>query len=97
MSLTAIVTNVKNYSALQCWALRDTLTTFQSTGTVDAYALPFGDFFNTVYAIVPPHFDRGLHNVPAARVVVFISGIAKSRYQQVMIMLLCMLVEKALF
>jgi len=49
---------------------------FQSTGTVDAYELPFGDFLNTVYTVVPPHSDGGLQNVPAAQVIGFLSGIA---------------------
>lgn len=56
--------------------LTNTLTTSQFAGTVGAYAHPFGDFFNTVYTIVPPHFDGGLHNSPAAQFVLFSSGIA---------------------
>ncbi|PGG95819.1 hypothetical protein AJ79_09856 [Helicocarpus griseus UAMH5409] len=73
LNITAIVGH-SNHSTFQCWSMN--LTTSTDPGTSGASSGPLGPLENGTYTTLPPHFDGGLHNAPAAQYVVFLSGLA---------------------
>lgn len=44
-------------------------------GTVGATSFTFPSAYETVYAVVPPRTDGGLHNAPVPQLVIFLSGL----------------------
>jgi hypothetical protein len=62
---TAIYTNSKNNSALQCWEFTTPFSVSTGGGTVGAETFKFVDLANMTYTHIPPHFAGGIHNAPA--------------------------------
>ena len=61
-------------SVFQCWSLPNFKVNEQA-GTVGALNLILGPLANASYTVLPARFDGGLHNAPAAQLVVLLSGL----------------------
>ncbi|TFY61154.1 hypothetical protein EVJ58_g4702 [Rhodofomes roseus] len=73
---TAIVTDAKNNSALECWQLNASVSVSSGAGTAGATSIQLGDLANATYTVLPPNFYGGVHNAPYPQWVVFTSGLA---------------------
>lgn len=65
---TAIVTTKQNVSGLECWEFSSPFTTSTAAGTSGASSLNLANVSNIVYTVLPPRFNGGVHNAPAAQV-----------------------------
>jgi len=65
LNLTAI-SAANGASVLQCWQLPG-FAASSSAGTVGALNLFLGDLSNATYTVIPPRFNGGIHNAPAAQ------------------------------
>ncbi|CBX91779.1 hypothetical protein IAQ61_011071 [Plenodomus lingam] len=70
----ALLTSPLNTTSIQCINLTHPFTTSSTPGTLGTQALTLATT-NTTYTVLPPRFDGGLHNAPAAQLVHFLSGL----------------------
>lgn len=73
---TALITDAKNNSALQCWEFKSPFMESMTPGTSGSANLNLAQTSSTAYTVIPPHFDGGLHTAPTKQLVVFLSGAA---------------------
>lgn len=65
LNLTAI-SAANGASTLECWQLPGVLAS-SGAGTVGALNLFLGDLSNATYTVIPPRYNGGAHNAPAAQ------------------------------
>lgn len=65
LNLTAI-SAANGGSTLECWQLPGVVAS-AGAGTVGALNLFLGDLSNATYTVIPPRFNGGVHNAPAAQ------------------------------
>lgn len=66
LNITAI--SAKNgASNIECWQLSSPFVTSSEAGVSGAALVQLGQTGNTSYAIIPAHFDGGLHHAPAVQ------------------------------
>lgn len=69
LTVTAIVTDASNNSALQCWQLTNPFVTSTAAGTAGASTLQLGGLANATYTVLPATFEGGVHNAPHPQLV----------------------------
>ncbi|KJZ75180.1 hypothetical protein HIM_05374 [Hirsutella minnesotensis 3608] len=74
-TITAIAAS-NGHSIIQCWQLYAPVQLSNVSGTAGASNTQLGSVESCAYTIIPPNFDGGLHNAPAAQYVSFLSGSA---------------------
>jgi hypothetical protein len=67
LNITAISAS-NGASVLECWQLPGFVASAQP-GTSGALNLFLGDLSNATYTVIPPRFNGGIHNAPAAQYV----------------------------
>lgn len=67
MTATALVTNAQNHTAIGCWQFSTPISVSTTAGTVGATTYAFPDANETLYTVIPPRTDGGLHNAPVAQ------------------------------
>lgn len=65
LTATALVTNAQNLSALECWRFTEPLVESTTPGTSNSLTFTFNGS-EAEYTILPPRYDGGTHNAPAA-------------------------------
>lgn len=73
---TAIVTDARNNSALECWQLEANVSVSTGAGTAGATTIQLGNLANVTYTALPANFYGGVHNAPYPQWVAFTSGLA---------------------
>lgn len=68
--LTAISANQKKESTIECWELCTPISVSSQPGISGAALQALGPIANASVAILPPHFDGGLHNAPFYQYVI---------------------------
>jgi len=66
---TVLVTNSHNNSALQCWESKAPASVSSDAGTSGSATFPFPQTDETIYTVIPPRFDGGIHRAPKAQYV----------------------------
>ncbi|KAI9779115.1 MAG: hypothetical protein M1816_003738 [Peltula sp. TS41687] len=74
LNLTAI-SAANGASTLECWQLTTPFIVPTEPGIAGSAALPLGNVTSAIYAVLPPHFDGGLHVAPRVQYVAAISGV----------------------
>ncbi|PHH72607.1 hypothetical protein CDD82_5899 [Ophiocordyceps australis] len=75
-TITAI-SAVDGRSVIECWELEAPCQISAAPGTSGAATTQLGPVGNATHTVLPPRFDGGWHNAPAAQYVVFLSGRAE--------------------
>ncbi|KAI4088340.1 MAG: hypothetical protein LQ348_005228 [Seirophora lacunosa] len=74
-NLTVTAISAKNgVSTIERWQLESPFSTSSEAGVSGVSFAQLGKAGNASYAVIPPHFNGGLHNAPAMQYVVFLSG-----------------------
>ncbi|KAK5709631.1 hypothetical protein LTR17_019616 [Elasticomyces elasticus] len=76
LQATALVTNARNHTELQCWKFTTPLNISSAAGTSGAATFTFTGTSKTTYTVLPGRFNGGTHNAPAPQLVAFLSGLA---------------------
>lgn len=70
LTTTALVTNAQNHSALECWEFTTPMSVSTDAGTVGATTYTFSNASETIYTVIPPRSNGGVHNAPTPQQVV---------------------------
>ncbi|KAK8188823.1 hypothetical protein IWZ00DRAFT_299956 [Phyllosticta capitalensis] len=76
LTVTSLVTNAQNNSALECWKFTTPLTVPSTPGISGSMLYAFNLSTANEYTVIPARFDGGIHNAPAPQFVYFTSGLA---------------------
>ncbi|KAL8902574.1 MAG: hypothetical protein Q9207_004575 [Kuettlingeria erythrocarpa] len=73
--LTVTAISAKNgVSTIERWQLASPFKTSSEAGVSGVSFAQLGQAGNASYAVIPPHFEGGLHNAPALQYVAFLAG-----------------------
>ncbi|KAL8753728.1 MAG: hypothetical protein Q9184_005335 [Pyrenodesmia sp. 2 TL-2023] len=61
-------------STIERWQLASPFQTSSEAGISGVSLAQLGQAGNASYAVIPPHFEGGLHNAPAVQYVAFLAG-----------------------
>lgn len=65
LTVTSLVTNAQNNSALECWKFTTPLTVPSTPGISGSMLYAFNLSTANEYTVIPARFDGGIHNAPA--------------------------------